>query len=295
MADNLMLIDVSGWIYRFFFALPPMVRSDGTPVNAVHGCVGALWKIMQSNPSHICAVFDAAKHTFRNDIYPDYKAHRPAANPDLSAQVPLIRRAIEVFGVPTTSAKTFEADDLIATYVRMARESGLDVTIISSDKDLTQLITPHHATGPAVRMLDPLQNKMIGPDEVFAKFGVWPQDMGDLLALMGDASDNIPGVPGVGSKTAAKLINAYGAIEAVLAAAQELDPAISKKIQSNLNLFADDARISRLLTALRDDAPVELDFEAMRCRTPDSAAVSAFLDDMEFVTLREDIFGRDAA
>lgn len=293
---NLTIIDVSGWIYRNFYGNPRMARSDGQQTGAIHGCTNALWRLMQSNPAHICAVYDVAKHTWRNDVYGLYKANRPPSPDGLPEQIPLIKRAIETFGVHSIGVPTYEADDVIATLVRKALEAGMDATIVSSDKDLMGLITEGDET-PSCRMFDPMTHKMIGPDDVASnpKFGVRPAQMYDFLALTGDAIDNVPGVPGIGPKTAAKLINAYGTLDNILFEAQQLNPDLKPKEQTNLNLFAPDALLSRQLVQLKDDAPIELDLEAMRCRTPDSQRVSDFLDEMEFVTLRDVIFGQVAA
>lgn len=288
---NLTIIDVSAWVYRHFFALPAMARSDGQQVNAVHGCVNSLWNILRSNPDHIVAVFDAAKITWRNSVYEDYKANRPPTKPELSSQFPFIKQAIDAFDVHRIEHMGYEADDVIATLCRLALEEGMDVTIVSSDKDLKQLITED----AGVRMFDPLKNAMIGPDDVEAKHGVRPNRIGDLLALMGDASDNIPGVPQIGEKTAAKLLNEFGDLEAVLHAAQELAPNMAKKAQTQLNLFAKDAMISKVLVELKTDVPILLELEKMKVRTPNGTKVSEFLELMELVTLRGTIFGQVAA
>lgn len=290
------IIDVSAWTYRHFYALPAMARADGTPVNAVHGCVSSLWKIMQANPEHILAVFDASKRSFRHDLYPEYKANRSPTPPDLGPQFPMIRKAIETFGVHCVSAENYEADDVIATYTKLATEAEHSVTIISSDKDLMQLITPPEHDGPIVEMFDPLKSQPIGPFEVQAKFGVFPSQMIDFQALMGDASDNVPGVASVGQKTAAKLLKDFGTLDAILDAAQEPhQPNMGKAVQSNLNLYSEMARLSKKLVTLKNDVDVEFDLEKLRCKLPDSSAVSEFLNKMELVTLHEEIFGQKAA
>ncbi len=291
---NLTIIDVSGWIYRHFKALPAMTRSDGVQVGAVHGCTNALWRLMQTNPHYICAVYDAAKHTWRNDFYPEYKANRKPTEPELKEQFPLIRQGIEAFGVHSHAVEGYEADDVIATLSRLALAEGLDVTIVSSDKDLKQLITEGDDV-PGVRMYDPLAHKMIGPNEVEARHGVRPAKIADFLALWGDSIDNIPGVPGVGEKGAAKLLNMFGDLDGVLAAAKALDDRLKPKEKTNLNLFEKDARDSRVLSGLKYDCAIDFDLEAMKVRKPDAQRVSDFLDAMEFVTLREVIFGEQAA
>lgn len=291
---NLSIIDVSGWTYRHFFALPAMTRTDGQHVNAVHGCVNSLWNLLRSNPHHIVAVFDAAKHTWRNDLYDAYKQNRPPTKPELSSQFPLIKDAIDAFGVHRIEHEGYEADDVIATLTQLALDEGIDVTIVSSDKDLKQLITDGDDI-PGVRMFDPLKQSLIGPEDVERKHGVRPRQMGDLLALMGDAVDNVPGVPSIGEKTAAKLINEFGDLEAILIAAQELAPNMAKKAQTQLNLFHKEARLSRVLVELKKDVPIKLELEKMKVKAPDSLKVSEFLDRMQLVTLRDVIFGAQAA
>ena len=211
--SHVYLIDGSGFIFRAFHALPPMTRkSDGLPVGAVHGFCQMLLKLLQDGkdsdkPTHVAVILDAGRITFRNEIYTEYKAHRPPAPEELVPQFPLIRDAVEAFNVACIEQDGFEADDIIATYARHAVEAGGDVTIISSDKDLMQLIRP------GIRMLDTMKNKRIGPDEVMEKFGVPPDKVVDVQSLAGDATDNVPGVPGIGIKTAAELINEYGDLD----------------------------------------------------------------------------------
>lgn len=292
---NLTVIDVSGWIYRHFYGSPAMTRSDGMPTGAVHGCTQALWNILRPNPHHVCAVFDHGKKTWRNDLYEDYKAHRPPTPELLAPQFPYIHTAIDAFDVVKLSAEGYEADDVIATLARKAHAADLDVTIVSSDKDLMQLITEGDDV-PGIRLHDPLSHGMIGPEQVLKKFGVRPGQMGDLLALMGDPADNVPGVPLCGQKTAAKLLAAFGSLDAVLNAAQETElvPPLTKAVRSNLSLFKGEAVLSRQLVELKFDAPVSLDLDSLRVTRPNSQKVSDFLDEMEFVTLRQDIFAQAA-
>ncbi len=280
---HLYLIDGSGYIFRAYHALPPMTRADGTPVNAVFGFSNMLFKLLkdleaEERPTHLAVIFDYSRITFRQDLYADYKAQRPEAPEDLVPQFPLIRQASEAFGVPAIEVEGFEADDIIATYVRRAKERGWRVTIVSSDKDLMQLV------GGPVRMLDPIRNRIIGPKEVEERFGVPPDRVGDVLALMGDASDNVPGVPGIGPKTAAELIRAHGDLESVLAHA----PGIRQpKRRQNLIEHADQARLSKRLVTLHDDVPLDdwpLDSLAVRDIDPDR--VLAFLDENGFRSLR---------
>ena len=209
-----MLIDGSGFIFRAYHALPPMTRPDGTPVNAVFGFSNMLAKLLREHVgTHIAVIFDAGRVTFRNRLYEAYKAQRPPAPDDLIPQFALVREATEAFGVPGIELDDWEADDLIAAYAQAAVGAGGQVTIVSSDKDLMQLIRP------GVEMLDPIKQKPIGPAEVMEKFGVTPDKMIEVQALIGDLTDNVPGVPGIGPKGAAQLINEFGDVEGVLAAA----------------------------------------------------------------------------
>jgi DNA polymerase-1 len=271
---HLVLIDGSGFIFRAFHALPPMTRPDGTPVNAVLGFTNMLARFLREHTgSHLAVIFDAGRQTFRNRLYPPYKAQRPETPPELVPQFALVREAAEAFGVPAIEAADWEADDLIAAYARAAATAGGDVTIVSSDKDLMQLI------GGRIKMLDPIRQKPIGPAEVVAKFGVAPEKLIDLQALMGDSVDNVPGVPGIGPKTAAQLIGEYGSLEAVLAAAPGMKPS---KRQEALVTHAEAARLSRALVTLRDDAPLPLPLEALALKPPDTARLAAWLARQDF-------------
>ena len=201
--DHVYLIDASGYVFRAYHALPPLTRpSDGLPVGAVHGFCGMLWKLLRETgeldpPTHIAAIFDLSEHTFRNELYSDYKANRSEAPDDLIPQFPLIRDAVHAFNVACIEKRGYEADDLIATYAREAAEAGAEVTIVSSDKDLMQLVRP------GVRMYDTMKNKVIGEAEVMERFGVPPSKVVEVQSLIGDSTDNVPGVPGIGVKTAA--------------------------------------------------------------------------------------------
>src|SRR5215471_10704602 len=211
--DHLFLVDGSSYIFRAYHALPPLNRkSDGLQVNAVLGFCNMLWKLLRDmpaddRPTHLAIVFDKSEVTFRNKIYPDYKAHRPPAPDDLIPQFALIREAVRAFDLPCLEQAGFEADDLIATYVREACERGASATIVSSDKDLMQLVTD------CVTMYDTMKDRRIGIPEVFEKFGVAPDKVVEVQALAGDSTDNVPGVPGIGIKTAAQLITEYGDLE----------------------------------------------------------------------------------
>ncbi|MFM8681375.1 MAG: DNA polymerase I, partial [Alphaproteobacteria bacterium] len=247
------------------------------PVGAVFGFCSMLWKLLQDQDcDHIAVIFDAGRRSFRNDIYPEYKAHRPEAPPELVPQFALVREATRAFAVPAIEVAGFEADDLIATYARRAREAGAEVTIVSSDKDLMQLIRP------GVRMYDPLKSKPIGEDEVREKFGVGPDRVVDVQALAGDSTDNVPGVPGIGVKTAAELVNAFGDLDALLARAGEIR---QPKRRETLLANADKARISRELVRLKDDCELPADLDALARRRPDPAVLRAFLEAQAFRSL----------
>jgi DNA polymerase-1 len=280
--DHVYLIDGSGYIFRAFHALPPLTRpSDGLPVGAVHGFCGMLWKLLReagelSPPTHIAVVFDLSEHTFRNELYADYKAHRPDMPEDLVPQFPLIRDAVRAFNVACLEQQGYEADDLIATYAREAVEAGADVTIVSSDKDLMQLVRP------GVRMYDTMKNKVIGEEEVMERFGVPPSKVIEVQALIGDSTDNVPGVPGIGVKTAALLINEYGDLDTLLARAAEITQ--PKRRESLIN-FADQARLSRNLVILDDHVPLDVPLNETLVRQPDANTLLSFLRKLEFSTL----------
>ncbi|HMQ57620.1 MAG TPA: 5'-3' exonuclease H3TH domain-containing protein, partial [Rhizobiaceae bacterium] len=237
--DHLFLIDGSGYIFRAFHALPPLTRkSDGVPVGAVSGFCNMLWKLLQEardtevgvTPTHFAVIFDYSSKTFRNQLYDDYKANRPPPPEDLVPQFGLIREATRAFNLPCIEKEGYEADDLIATYARLAEERGADVTIVSSDKDLMQLVTP------AVAMYDTMKDKRIAIPDVIEKWGVPPEKMIDLQALTGDSTDNVPGVPGIGPKTAAQLLEEYGDLDTLLARASEIK---QQKRRENIVAFAD--------------------------------------------------------
>ena len=271
------LVDGSGFIFRAFHGLPPLSRSDGTPTNAVLGFCNMIYKLARARRRDAIAVlFDTARATFRNDIYPAYKAHRPDPPEALVPQFPLVRDATRAFGLPAIELPGFEADDLIATYARRAAAAGWRVTIISSDKDLMQLV------GEGVAMLDPMRMKEIGPAEVAAKFGVPPDKVVDVQALAGDSTDNVPGVPGIGVKTAAQLIETYGDLDSLLARAGEVP---QTKRRENLLAHAELARVSRRLVTLRDDAPVAEALEDFAPLAPERAPLEAFLEANEFRSL----------
>jgi DNA polymerase-1 len=268
------LIDGSGFIFRAFHALPFLSRSDGTPTNAVYGFTNMLLKLVQeSDADGIAVVFDSASTSFRNRIYDQYKAHRPETPPDLVPQFKLVREATEAFNICQIEAPEYEADDLIATYARHFKERGARVTIVSSDKDMMQLIDER------VGMLDPLKSKPIGADEVREKFGVGPEKVIDVQALCGDSVDNVPGVPGIGVKTAAELINQYGTLESLLERAAEIK---QPKRRESLIQFAEQARLSKRLVTLDADAPLPCPLAALALRPADPGKLIAFAKAQEF-------------
>lgn len=280
--DHLFLVDGSGYIFRAYHALPPLTRkSDGLQVNAVLGFCNMLWKLLaempaDNKPTHLAVVFDKSEKTFRSDFYPEYKAHRPEAPEDLRPQFPLIREAVHAFEIPCLEQAGFEADDLIATYARLACEAKATTTIVSSDKDLMQLV------GNGVTMYDTMKDKRIGRDEVIEKFGVPPDKVIEAQALIGDSTDNVPGVPGIGPKTAAELIGQYGDLETLLAHASEIKQA---KRRENLIEFAEQARISKRLVTLDQNVPLEVPVEDLAVHEPDYKHLVAFLKAMEFSTI----------
>lgn len=276
-ARRICLIDGSGFIFRAFHALPPLTRGDGTPTNAVLGFCNMIYKLARDRERDGFAVlFDTARATFRNEIYKAYKANRPPPPEALIPQFPLIREATRAFGLPAIELPGFEADDLIATYARLALDVGADVTIVSSDKDLMQLV------GDGVTMLDPIRMREIGPDQVREKFGVGPDKVIDVQALAGDPTDNVPGVPGIGVKTAARLIADYGSLDALLARAGEIK---QPKRRQNLIDHAAMARISRDLVTLRRDAPVTVSVDGFRPLAPERETLVQFLGRNEFKSL----------
>ena len=245
---HVFLIDGSGFIFRAYHALPPLTRADGTPVAAVLGFSNMLAKLLsETDADHIAVVFDHSGSSFRNRLYDQYKANRAETPADLVPQFALVRQATEAFGVCKIDVPDFEADDLIATYARHAVEAGATVTIVSSDKDMMQLVN-HRVT-----MLDPIRNRPIGEAEVREKFGVGPDKVIEVQALCGDSVDNVPGVPGIGVKTAAELINTYGDLETLLAHAHEIK---QPKRREALIEHEAKARLSKELVKLDDDVPL---------------------------------------
>ena len=280
--DHVFLVDGSGYIFRAYHALPPISRkSDGLQLNAVFGFCNMLWKLLrdmkpEDKPTHLAVVFDLSERTFRTEMYPEYKAHRPEPPDDLRPQFGLIREAVHAFDLPCLEQKGFEADDLIATYVRQACEAGATATIVSSDKDLMQLVNDR------VVMFDTMKDKKIGRAEVIEKFGVPPDKVIEVQALIGDSTDNVPGVPGIGVKTAAQLIGEYGDLETLLARAGEIK---QDKRRQTLIDNAEQARLSKKLVTLDDHVKLDVPIGDLAVHEPDHKRLIAFLKAMEFSSL----------
>ncbi len=284
--EHLYLIDGSGFIFRAYHAMAyskrPLTRSDGTPVGAVYGFSNMIMKLLQDledneKPTHLAIIFDTAKKTFRNDIYEAYKANRPPAPEDLVPQFPLIREATIAFGLPSIEMHGYEADDLIATYATQARAKDWQVTIVSSDKDLMQLLDSD------TDMFDAMKNKRIEANGVEEKFGVGPERVVDVQSLAGDSVDNVPGVPGIGVKTAAQLINEYGDLDTLLERASEIK---QNKRRENLIEFAEQARISRQLVTLDREVPIDVPIEDFGLTIPEPEPLLEFFDAQDFRSLR---------
>ncbi len=280
--DHFYLIDGSGYIFRAYYALPPLSRkSDGLPTGAVSGFSSMLFKLLEdarsddtkNKPTHFAVIFDSARKNFRNEIYSDYKANRAEAPDDLAPQFKYIRKSVEAFNLPSIELLNYEADDLIATYAKKITEAGAKVTVISSDKDLMQLVSNK------VRLFDPMKSKLIGEKEVIEKFGVKPSQVIDVQSLAGDSSDNVPGVPGIGIKTAAELINKYKTLENLLKKASEIP---QNKRRETLLSNKDKAMISKQLVTLKDDVPLKNDAADFIIRDINKNKLYDFLRDMEF-------------
>ena len=284
--DHLYLIDGSGYIFRAYHALPPLTRkSDGLPVGAVQGFCNMLWKLLDEKrgdkiPTHLAVVFDHSSKTFRNDFYPEYKSHRPEPPVDLRPQFGLIRQATRAFNVACVEMENFEADDLIATYTRQAVAAGATVRIVTSDKDLMQLVQP------GVMLLDTMKDKEISDAEVLEKFGVTPDKVIEVQALAGDSVDNVPGVPGIGLKTGAELINLYGDLETLLARAGEIK---QNKRRENLVAFAEQARMSKRLVTLDQNVPLKEQLESFAVDVPRASELIGFLKALEFTSFTRKI------
>src|SRR5690349_4248498 len=293
--DHVFLVDGSGYIFRAYHALPPLTRkSDGLQLNAVLGFCNMLWKLLrdmkpEEKPSHLAVVFDKSEKTFRTEMYPDYKAHRPDPPDDLIPQFRFVREAVHAFDIPCLEQAGFEADDLIATYARQACEAGATATIVSSDKDLMQLVSD------CVIMFDTMNDRKIGRAEVMEKFGVPPEKVVEVQALIGDSTDNVPGVPGIGVKTAAQLIGEYGDLETLLKRAGEIKQ--DKRRQALIDNAAA-ARMSKKLVTLDDRVPLDAPIESLGVHEPDYKELIACLKTMGFKTLIQRVAeksGTDAA
>src|SRR3954465_15855940 len=280
--DHVFLVDGSGYIFRAYHALPPLTRkSDGLQINAVLGFCNMLWKLLnemkpEERPTHLAVVFDKSEKTFRSEMYAEYKANRSAPPDDLIPQFAYIREAVRAFDLPCLEQAGFEADDLIATYVRQACDAGARATIVSSDKDLMQLITD------CVIMYDTMKDKRIGIPEVLEKFGVPPDKVIEVQSLIGDSTDNVPGVPGIGVKTAAQLICEYGDLETLLARAGEIK---QQKRRETLIDHAENARLSKKLVTLDDRGALVVPLADLIVHEPDYKRLIGFLKAMEFNTL----------
>ena len=280
--DHFYLIDGSGYIFRAYYALPPLSRkSDGLPTGAISGFCSMLFKLLaevrsdESNykPTHFAVIFDSARKNFRNDIYKEYKANRTETPEDLVPQFEYIRKSVKAFNLPSIELPNYEADDLIATYAKQIIKAGAKVTVISSDKDLMQLVSDD------IRLYDPMKSKVLGEKEVIEKFGVKPNQVIDVQSLAGDSSDNIPGVPGIGIKTASELINKYKTLDTLLEKAEEIP---QNKRRETLLANKDKALLSRKLVTLKDDAPVRDDPNSFFLKDVEKDKLYEFLREMEF-------------
>jgi DNA polymerase I len=289
---HLYLVDGSGYIFRAYHRLPPLTNKHGEPVGAVYGYTTMLWKLADElhkadGPTHMAVILDKSSHTFRNELYDQYKAHRPPPPEDLVPQFPMIRDATRAFSLPCIEEEGLEADDIIACYTRAALAEGWQVTIVSSDKDLMQLMAD-----PGVDLYDTMNSRRLGPDYVREKFGVGPEQLGDVLALMGDSVDNVPGVTGIGPKRASDLINEYGDLESVLAAAPEMK---QSKMRDNLIEQAEAARLSKVLVTLKCDAPLPEPLGDLELKGIPDAPLRAFLDHHGFKSLLTKLDGAGGA
>ena len=281
-SQRLILVDGSGYIFRAFYALPPMSREDGTPVNAVFGFTSMLLKLSEDmEGENILVVFDAARTTFRNAIYKEYKANRSEPPEELVPQFDLIKKATTAIGLKSLEVENYEADDIIATYVKIAKKENIETLVISSDKDLMQLIQD------GVSLLDPMKNITIGPEGVLDKFGVTPDKVIDVQALAGDSSDNVPGVPGIGVKTAAQLINEYGNLDSLLDNAHLIK---QNKRRETLVNNAELARISKQLVTLNTEVPLPYKISDLNWSARNDGALLNFLKENNFKRLESKIF-----
>ena len=284
--NHLFLIDGSGYIFRAYYALPPLYRkSDGLPTGAVNGFCNMIYKLVEDTnrdvkPSHIAVIFDSARKTFRNDIYKDYKANRGEPPEDLIPQFQIIKDSVKAFGIQSIELPGFEADDIIATYARIGNEKGWQVSIVSSDKDLMQIVDRN------ISLIDTMKNKSIGPDEVIEKFGVEPKKVIDVQALAGDSSDNVPGAPGIGIKTAATLINEFGNLENLLKNCHQIK---QNKRRETLENFQEQILISKKLVTLKNNVSDIPTIEQLKSTKANVNELIPFLTDLELNKLADRI------
>ncbi len=278
--QRLYLIDGSSYIYRAYFAIRHLSNSKGFPTNAVYGFVNMLLKVVrEESPDHLAVVFDAKGPTFRKEIYPEYKANRAAMPEDLVPQIPLIKEAVRGFNMPVLEKEGFEADDIIATLAKRFAAQGMEITVVTGDKDLMQIVSER------IRLLDTMKEKVSGLSEVAERFGGGPEKVVEVQALAGDSSDNVPGVPGIGEKTAVELIREFGTVEHLLSS---LDRIKQPKRRENLERYAEQALLSKRLVTLRDDVPLDLDYEQFALSSPDREALTALFKEMEFPKLLQE-------
>jgi DNA polymerase I len=283
---SLYIVDAMNFLFRAFHALPPLTTTQGVQTGAIYGLCQMILRIeREQRPTHLCVVYDAPGDNFRNEIFPAYKAHRPPMPPELAGQLAMVRRVIEAFGLTQLQVAGFEADDIIATLAKVAVAAGMEVVVCSSDKDLLQLCDGN------VAVLDTMRNRRLGPAEVQEKFGVPPERVGDVLALMGDSVDNVPGVPGIGPKTAAELINKFGSLEALLAGAAEVKGKRGLAIAESREAI----RLSRELVRLREDVPLPKTLEELHRIDPDKERLRALFRELEFSRLVDQLSPSGAA
>lgn len=277
-APQLYLLDGSSYIYRAYYGIRDVATVGGMPTNAVLGFTRMLLSLLQENrPDYLAVVFDPPREgTFRREIYPAYKANRDAMPEELIPQIPYIRKVLHALNIPSLEAPGFEADDVIATLARRYAGEGAEVTVVTGDKDLLQIV------GERICLLDTMKEKRSGPQEVLERFGVPPERVADVLGLAGDSGDNIPGVPGIGEKTASGLVQRYGSLEGVL---KWTDQVSGRRRRENLRTHADQARLSKLLATVRDDVPLELSLAELKRRQPNLAELIPLLRELEFASL----------
>ena len=277
---RLLLIDGSSYIYRAFYAISHLSNSKGFPTNAIYGFTQMILKVLKDEqPEYLAVVLDAKGPTFRSEAYKEYKANRPAMPEGLVPQIPYIKKIIEAYRIPRLEMEGYEADDLIGAVAKRL-EQDADVTIITGDKDILQLVSDH------IQVYDPMKDKRFGVEEVFERFGLRPDQMVEMMGLAGDAIDNIPGVPGIGEKTATELIKTFGSIENLLA---HLDQVRQKKLKEKLETYGEQARLSRHLATIRTDIPISIELKDFRLPSPDRKALREIFKELEFNKLLRDL------